>query len=224
MFDLDHTLLAGDSEHLWGLFLASRRGADIEAQKRESHRFYEDYSAGRLDFDEYMSFQLGPMAAVDSEQLLSWRERYISEIIKPRIAPQAPALLEHHLGLGHTLVIITAANRFVSQPIADTLGVSNLLSTEPEFKDGRFTGRIVGDPCFREGKITHLRSWLDRQEKSFDESWCYSDSHNDLPLLEQVSNPVAVDPDPLLKRIASRRRWPIISLRGAKLGPLPESM
>ena len=143
LFDLDQTLLAGDSEYLWGLLLARRKGADVDTHERESYRFYEDYLAGRLDFEEYMGFQLRPMADCEPEELLSWREDYITEVIAPRIAPQAPALLDHHRARGDTLVIITASNRFVSQPIAQHLGVENLLSTEPEFDEQRLTGRFV---------------------------------------------------------------------------------
>jgi HAD superfamily hydrolase (TIGR01490 family) len=172
--------------------------------------------------EEYMAFQLGPMSGLDLGQLLSWRESYISDVIKPMIAPQAPALLERHRTLGHTLLIVTASNRFVSQPIADVLGVDALLATEPEYRDGRLTGSVVGLPCFREGKLDHLESWLQETGQSLDEAWGYSDSHNDLPLLEKVPNPVAVDADPVLERTANQRGWPSITLRGPTLDPLPD--
>ncbi len=145
--------------------------------------------------------------------MLDWRARFVEEKIRPILLPRAAALLERHRAAGDTLLIITATNRFVTTPIAELLGVSNLLATEVEFADGGYTGRPLGIPCFQHGKVARLDEWLAETGHDLINSWFYSDSHNDLPLLDRVTYPVAVDPDEALVRHAEERGWPIISLR-----------
>jgi len=213
IFDLDNTLLAGDSDYLWGQFLVEQGIVDKNHYERENERFYEEYRAGTLDIHEFLNFTLEPLARHDMETLQAWRARFMREKIHPIMLPKARQLLDWHRSQGNELLIITATNRFVTQPIAEALGVSHLLATEPEMKDGRYTGRVAGTPCFREGKVQRLETWLRTHGASLQESWFYSDSHNDLPLLEVVTHPVAVDPDETLAQHAEMKGWPIISLR-----------
>lgn len=213
LFDLDNTLLGGDSDYLWGRFLVEQGIVDGVNYERENLRFYKEYVAGTLDIYEFLRFQLRPLAQHDTDTLHRWREQYLARMIDPIILPAARALLTEHRRKGDTLVIITATNRFITGPIAERLGVVHLLATEPEVENGRYTGRVTGTPCFREGKVVRLRQWLERQGETLEGSWFYSDSHNDLPLLEMVSNPVAVDPDKTLALHAEKTGWRIISLR-----------
>jgi len=213
LFDLDNTLLGGDSDYLWGRFLVEQGIVDGVSYERENLRFYKEYLAGTLDIYEFLRFQLRPLAEHDVDTLHRWREQYLAQMIEPIILPAARALLQEHRAKGHTLVIITATNRFITGPIAEALGVEHLLATEPEMENGRYTGGVSGTPCFREGKVVRLRQWLGQHGKTLEGSWFYSDSHNDLPLLEMVSNPVAVDPDKTLALHAKKAGWPIISLR-----------
>lgn len=213
IFDLDNTLLAGDSDYLWGIYLAENGVVDRAAYERENARFYAEYKAGRLDIYEFLAFALRPLADNEPYALERWRTDFISRVIEPIITPAALALVEDHRRAGHTLMIITATNAFVTQPIAERLGIAHLIATEPERIDGRYTGRVTGVPSFREGKVTRLRQWLAGSGESLSGSHFYSDSHNDLPLLELVDHPVAVDPDDELRGIAAQRSWPVISLR-----------
>ena len=213
IFDLDNTLLGGDSDYLWGQFLVERGIVDREEYERENQRFYDDYVHGRLDIDEFLRFALQPLAAHSRAQLDTWHEQYLQEKIKPILQHKASELIDTHRRDGATLLIITATNRFVTAPIARLLGVDHLLATNPEIVDGRFTGRVAGIPCFREGKVSRLNAWLKETGMNLAESWFYSDSHNDLPLLELVTHPIAVDPDDTLRQHAQMKGWPIISLR-----------
>lgn len=213
LFDLDNTLLEGDSDYLWGRFLIEQGIVDGERYERENQRFYDEYRNGTLDIHQFLAFMLQPLAEHPLEQLLIWRERFLAEKIEPILLPKAVALLERHRAGGDTLLIITATNRFITAPIAERLGVANLLATEAEFVDGRYTGRSLGTPCFQQGKVERLNAWLAETGHDLADSWFYSDSHNDLPLLGQVTHPVAVDPDPILHEQAQARGWPIISLR-----------
>ena len=213
LFDLDNTLLAGDSDYLWGRFLVEHQIVDARFYEQENQRFYDDYVAGRLDIHAFLRFQLRPLTEHDTATLYQWREQFLAEKIAPVVLSAALALLDRHRGRGDTLVIITATNRFITGPIAERLQVEHLLATEPEMRDGRFTGAITGIPCFQTGKLSHLQAWMMGQKESLDASWFYTDSHNDLPLLQLVSNPVAVDPDPILATHAEQQGWPIISLR-----------
>lgn len=214
IFDLDNTLLGGDSDYLWGRFLVENSIVDSSAFERENQRFYEAYKAGTLDIQEFLAFALRPLADNEPADLYAWRERFMAEKIHPIMLPKAFSLLRKHRQAGDTLVIITATNRFVTQPIAESLGVPHLLATEPEMTNGRYTGKCYGIPCFQDGKVQRLAAWLSDTGHTLEDSWFYSDSHNDLPLLSRVTHPVAVDPDPILTRHARQHNWPIISLQG----------
>jgi HAD superfamily hydrolase (TIGR01490 family) len=216
LFDLDNTLLAGDSDFQWAQFLIEQRVLDREVYEARNIEFYEQYKAGTLDIHEFLDFQLKPLSRHSRSQLDAWHQEFMQQKILPLITPQARELVKRHM-LGNNLcVIITATNRFVTGPIAQALGISHLIATEPAQINGEFTGQVSGLPCFREGKIARLESWLDEHNltwMSFLESWFYSDSLNDLPLLNKVTRPVAVDPDATLKAHAEENEWPIISLR-----------
>lgn len=213
IFDLDNTLLGGDSDYLWGQFLVEQGRVDGAHYAQENQRFYQAYEAGTLDIYEYQSFMLRPLTGRPLAELQAWREQFIAEKIQPILLPKAVELLNQHRAAGDRLVIITATNRFITAPIAEQLGVAHLLATEPELVDGRYTGRTVGIPCFQQGKVQRLNQWLADQGLDLSDSWFYSDSHNDLPLLNRVTRPVAVDPDPTLAAHAREQGWPIISLR-----------
>lgn len=214
LFDLDNTLLGGDSDYLWGRFLVEEGLVDGERYERENQRFYDQYHAGTLDILEFLRFSLQPLASHDTATLYAWRARYLKEKIAPILLPAARALVEKHRAQGDTLLIITATNRFVTEPIAGLFGIENLLATDPEMVDGRYTGNVSGVPCYREGKVQRLAMWLKEHGLDHGESWFYSDSHNDIPLLETVTHPVAVDPDDSLRQHAASKGWPVISLRG----------
>lgn len=213
LFDLDNTLLNGDSDYLWGVFLAEKGVVDGHWYQRENERFYEAYKAGRLDIHEFLRFSLKPLSEHPPARLQQWHGEFMQRKIEPILLPAARALVEEHRARGDTLLIITATNAFVTAPIARAFGIEHLIATEPEMISGRYTGEVAGVPCFREGKVTRLNSWLQQHRQNLAGSSFYSDSHNDLPLLEQVQYPVAVDPDDILAGHASAQGWPIISLR-----------
>lgn len=213
IFDLDNTLIRGDSDHAWGEFLVAEGLVDAEVYEEANDRFYQEYLDGSLDILNYLSFALQPLAAHDEATLHKLRARFVEERIQPIMLDKARELLDHHRQQGHYLLIITATNRFVTQPIADLLGVDDLIATEAEMKNGRYTGQVAGIPSFQNGKVTRLQHWLEDRETLKRETWFYSDSHNDIPLLEQVNHPVAVDPDPKLAAVARERDWPILTLR-----------
>ena len=213
IFDLDNTLLGGDSDYLWGTYLVAEGLVDEAYYQRENQRFYDEYRRGTLDIHEFLAFSLRPLAEHPLPELLALRRRFMAEKIDPIILPAGRALMDHHRRQGHRLLIITATNRFVTEPIAAALGVADLLATDPEFSDGRYTGKVAGVPAFRGGKVTRLEAWLTDNGANLADSWFYSDSHNDLPLLEMVSHPVAVDPDDTLRQHAEMKSWPVISLR-----------
>lgn len=216
IFDLDNTLLAGDSDYLWGRFLVDRGIVDPEAYEAANARFYEAYKNGTLDIGEFLAFALRPLAENEPEQLFRWRESFVEEKILPIVQTAARDLVERHRSAGHTLLVITATNRFVTEPIVRLYGIDNLIATEPEFREGRYTGQVEGIPSFHEGKVHRLSAWLgDNDGYDLADTWFYSDSHNDIPLLSRVAHPVAVDPDPTLRRTAEERGWPVISLRAA---------
>lgn len=213
LFDLDNTLIAGDSDYLWGCFLVEQGIVDGARYERENRRFYDQYKVGELDIHEFLAFQLRPLAEHDMQQLERWRAQYIEEMITPILLPKARALIERHRTRGDTLVVITATNRFITRPIVDLYGIEHLLATEPELIDGRYTGAVAGIPCFQDGKVSVLEAWLAGRRLSLNDSCFYSDSHNDLPLLSRVTWPTAVDPDEILEAHARQRDWPVISLR-----------
>jgi HAD superfamily hydrolase (TIGR01490 family) len=215
IFDLDNTLLGGDSDYLWGIYLAERGIVDGEEYERLNERFYCDYREGRLDIFQFLRFSLRPLRDNCRQDLLRWRSEFLAEKIEPIILPRARELVERHRSAGDTLLIVTATNEFVTAPIAQRFGVPNLIATIPEQIDGRYTGEVLGTPSFQAGKVKRLEEWLVRSRRDLTGSTFYSDSHNDIPLLERVDHPVAVDPDAELARHATGHGWSIISLRGS---------
>ncbi len=216
IFDLDNTLIASDSDYLWGRFLAREGVVDPDRYERENQRFYDQYRAGTLDIFEFLRFSLEPLARLPRATLEALRERFLREVIEPILLPRAQALVDSHRAAGRLPMVITATNRFVTEPIVRRYGIDVLLATEPAVDEaGRFTGEVAGTPCFQEGKVTRLQAWLAEKGLDLGGSWFYSDSHNDLPLLERVDNPVAVDPDARLRALAEARGWPVITLREA---------
>lgn len=215
IFDLDNTLLAGDSDHAWGEFLVRHGLADAEIHARHNDAFYRQYTEGKLDIDAYVKFTLGPVLHLSLSELDSLHKRFMEEFIMPMILPAARDLIESHKARGHQCLIMSATNSFITHPIAAELGVEHILSTDLETRDDHYTGRISGVPCFQRGKVTRFRSWLETQTMTPDISaaFFYSDSYNDVPLLETVGNPVAVDPDPRLAKLAQEKNWRVISLR-----------
>ena len=216
LFDLDNTLIACDSDYEWGQFLVDRGVLERQAYEAQNAAFYEQYKDGTLDIHEFLGFALRPLAEHRPEDLDRWHADFMVTRIRPSISAAARALVRRHLAAGDLCAVVTATNSFVAGPIAREFGVAHLVATEPEQRAGRFTGRVAGIPCFREGKITRVEAWLAGQQRrlqDFAQSAFYSDSHNDLPLLERVTRPVAVDPDQALAAEAGRRGWPVISLR-----------
>ncbi|MEQ1558237.1 MAG: HAD family hydrolase [Methyloglobulus sp.] len=213
IFDLDNTLIADDSDYLWGQFLVNEGIVDKAYYEDANAQFYEDYKQGTLDINEFLQFSLKPLADNTPDKLYEWRDQFIETSIKPILLKPAQQLINKHKERGDTLMVITATNRFVTEPIVKLYGIELLLATTPEFIDGRYTGNVIGVPCFQEGKVIHLEGWLKQSTETLANSWFYSDSNNDLPLLTRVDNPVAVDPDEKLRVHATNTGWPIISLR-----------
>jgi HAD superfamily hydrolase (TIGR01490 family) len=214
IFDLDNTLLGGDSDHGWGEFLVSRGLVDERKFREANDRYYRQYQSGGLDIHAYLAFALEPLTQHDLATLQTLHAEFMRDVIAPMRLPKADALLAEHRARGDYLLIITATNAFVTRPIAESLGVDDIIATEPELKNDRYTGRIVGTPSFREGKVTRLNEWLANHDIDLAGSSFYSDSHNDIPLLDMVEKPVAVDPDDTLRAHAVAKGWPVMSLRG----------
>ena len=212
IFDLDHTLLSGDSDYAWGQFLVERHLVDGDTYERENRRYFDQYKSGTLDIYAFLGFALRPLTEHAPAQLQTWHREFMQAKIRPMITPAARALVEQHRARGDTLLIITATNGFVTRPIAAEFGIDHLLATEPELVDGHYTGRVSGTPCFREGKVERLRAWLKEHKETLRGSAFYSDSHNDLPLLSLVDQPVAVNPDPVLAAHARAHAWPVLRL------------
>jgi HAD superfamily hydrolase (TIGR01490 family) len=216
LFDLDNTLLSGDSDFEWAQFLISHGAVDRELHEARNQRFYEQYKDGTLDIHAFLDFQLAPLARHTRKQLDAWHRDFMKERILPMIGAKARALVRQHLDAGALLAIVTATNSFVTAPICREFGIPHLIATLPAEQDGEFTGQVTGIPSFKEGKIVRVEAWLrtlGHDWASFDSSHFYSDSHNDLPLLRRVSHPLAVDPDTDLHQAAIAASWPIISLR-----------
>jgi HAD superfamily hydrolase (TIGR01490 family) len=216
LFDLDNTLLAGDSDYEWGQFLVDRGVLDRASYEAQNRAYYEQYVAGTLDIHEFLGFALRPLAAHEPADLERWHAEFMTARIRPMIGTPARELVRKHLQAGDLCAVITATNSFVTRPIASEFGLEHLIATEPEKVNGRFTGKVDGIPCFREGKVRRLKAWLAGRGKrlaDFTESTLYSDSHNDLALLERVTRPVAVDPDEQLAGAARSRGWAVISLK-----------
>lgn len=213
IFDLDNTLIDGDSDHAWNEFLIEKNLVDAEYYRVNNDQFYEDYKQGTLDIIKYLAFALEPLTRIEPEKLNQLHQQFMTTKIEPLITSKAEALVETHRQRGDTLLIITATNLFVTGPIAKRLGIEHILASEPEQVGGRYTGKALGLPCFQEGKVTRLNEWLKTNEVSMENSYFYSDSHNDIPLLNKVDNPVAVDADDSLTALAREKGWPCISLR-----------
>jgi HAD superfamily hydrolase (TIGR01490 family) len=216
LFDLDNTLLSGDSDFEWSQFLIERGVLDKELFEAKNLEFYESYKAGTLDIHAFLDFQLKPLSRHKRKELDQWHEDFMRIKVRPMMSAAGKQLVASHLAAGDVCVIITATNSFVTGPIAQEYGVKFLIATEPEQNNGEFTGRVAGVPSFREGKITRLEAWMKQHNwswESFAETTFYSDSLNDLPLLSLVKNPVAVDPDDTLSAHAQMHGWRLISLR-----------
>ncbi len=215
LFDLDNTLLNGDSDFEWSQFLIRIGVLDRELFEVKNQAFYDQYKAGTLDIFEFLDFQLKPLSRHARKTLDAWHSQFMQEVVQPMITPKAQQLVQAHLAAGDVCLIITATNRFVTEPIARAFGIEHLIATEPEARDGEFTGGVADVPSFREGKITRLNNWLAARGwtlDSFEDSVFYSDSLNDLPLLQVVKTPVAANPDPTLRQHAEQQGWRIVHL------------
>ena len=216
LFDLDGTLIPKDSDHAFGEFVITLGWADAASFRQRNDGFYADYLAGRLDIDAYVDFATAPWRDRSAGELQTAMARFLEIIVKPMLHPQALALVRQHQEAGDLVAVVTATNDFVTRPIARLFGVDELIATElARDADDRVTGRIDGVPSFREGKITRVQAWLAARGQvlaDFEHSHFYSDSTNDLPLLERVSKPVATNPGPELERIALQRGWPVLKL------------
>ncbi len=210
LFDLDNTLLNGDSDHSWGMYLAEIGAVDAELQKERQDYFYQQYLAGELDIYEFCEFQFSVLRQNSLDQLHAWRSDFLDSIIEPMIQKGKADLLKPHQDAGDEILIITATNDFITAPIAQRLNVPTLLATQAEFIDGKYTGKVAGTPCYQTGKITRLNQWLAENDKEFKDSTFYSDSINDLPLLELVDTPIVVTPDDKLRAHALELNWAVI--------------
>jgi HAD superfamily hydrolase (TIGR01490 family) len=213
LFDLDNTLLADDSDFLWGCFLVDKGLVDKSTYTAANEYFYAEYKKGTLDILEFLAFSLKPLTLYSREKLDALHREFMQLHIKPVMTQKGLAQIQHHREKGDFTVIITATNSFVTGPIAKAFQVDDLIATDPEIIDGRYTGEVAGTPCFQQGKITRLNQWLANTSHTLENSTFYSDSHNDLSLLELVTNPIAVDPDDKLKATALKRNWKICSFR-----------
>lgn len=219
LFDLDHTLLPTDSDHEWGRFMVKLGIVDAESFSRENERFFADYKTGNLDIHAYLIAMLTPLAKHSRAQLAQWHEQFMHEVIKPAIAPAALELVRQHQENGDLCCMVTATNEFITRPIANAFGIDTLIACEAETVDGHpqsaYTGRPTGIPSYREGKIVRTQAWLAARGKTlqdFERSWFYSDSHNDIPLLALVTDPIATNPDPTLRAHAQAHGWRILEL------------
>lgn len=219
LFDLDHTLLPCDSDYEWGQFLARIGVVDSQYYAKQNERFYQDYKDGKLDIHEFLRFALKPLSEHSRAQLKQWHDQFMAEVITGQLRQKAVDLVKKHQDAGDLCCVVTATNSFVTRPIVESFGIEHLIATEPATKgvgsDMIFTGEVKGTPNFREGKIQNVHTWLGEQNLDLSQlprSYFYSDSMNDLPLLEQVSHPVATNPDDRLRQEAKKRNWPILEL------------
>lgn len=216
LFDLDNTLLAGDSDYNWSVFLIGEGLLDAEQHKARNEQFYQDYKNGCLDIYAFLKFQLKPLSEHPKKFLDELHLKYMEKVIRPMMTQKAQDLVNQHKDAGDLCVVITATNSFVTKPIATAYGIEHLIGTDPEMVNGEYTGGVSGVPSFQEGKVTRINQWLAERGQSlgdFKTSYFYSDSHNDLPLMKLVTNPVAVDADAILTDYAKQQGWPMISLR-----------
>ena len=208
IFDLDKTLIGGDSDFLWGEFLSEIGAVDADTYQIKNQYFFDQYALGKLNINEYLEFCLEPLSLNSRTTLNEWHQRFMQAKIEKILLPKAQAIIDKHKTQGDTILVITATNSFVTGPIVKRYGIDNLLATNPEVKNGKFTGKVEGEPCFQKGKIAHLDRWLEQTGEDMTGSYFYSDSHNDLPMLELVDNPVVVHGDETLKKVAKERGWP----------------
>ena len=212
LFDLDKTLLDGDSDFEWGQFLVDKKLVDEKEYAKANLYFYEEYQRGTLDIHEFCAFSFKPLSELSRSKLDELHAEFMQKIVIPMIRPQSQATIDKHHAQGDTSIMITATNSFVTKPIADYFGIQHLIATEPKIVAGNYTTEIEGTPCFQKGKVTRLHDWMKANNTNLKGSYLYSDSMNDIPLLEAVENAIAVQPDDTLKAIAKERGWPIISL------------
>ena len=216
IFDLDNTLLDGDSDYNWGIYLVKKGYLDEEEYKVKNQKFFEEYQHGKLDIFAFAEFQFQFLKNNTRKFLNDVRSDYIEEIIKPMVLKKAVDLVSQHKEAGDSLLIITATNSFITKPIGELFGIENLIGTDPEEHLGEFTGKVKGTPSFKEGKVTRLFDWLDARDfklTDFEKTFFYSDSHNDLALLEVVTNPVVVNGDKILLEKAQEKNWPTLNLK-----------
>jgi HAD superfamily hydrolase (TIGR01490 family) len=216
LFDLDHTLLPLDSDYQWADFLArTGRAGDPVVARARNEDLMQRYNQGKLTAEEAAEFMLGLLAEHDPHDLAHWHEQFMQEVIRPSLKPQALDLVRDHLSQGDLCAIVTATNSFVTAPIARAFGIPHLIATDPQYSGGRYTGKILGTPSFQHGKVKRVNDWLATMGMSlndFKQSHFYSDSINDLPLLEIVTHPIVTNPSPALAEIASQRQWPVLHL------------
>lgn len=213
IFDLDNTLIGGDSDYLWGEFLCEIGAVDVEIHRQKNEDYFQQYNRGELDIYEYSEFAIEPLSRFNMTELEAMHQQFIAEKIKPIILDKAQQLVDKHKHQGDTILVITATSRFVTEAIAKLYGIDNILAIEAEVVDGRYTGKIVGIPTYAAGKVDNLMLWLEKSNETLEGSSFYSDSHNDIPLLEVVDNPVAVNPNEALRVHAEDNNWPILDLR-----------
>lgn len=213
IFDLDDTLIGGDSDYAWGEFMAEKGLVDDE-YRRGNDRFMEEYLQGRMDIQAYLEFLAEPMSRYPIAELIPLRDEFLRTMIEPMYLPKAKRLLDEHRVRGDQILVITSTISFITKPICEMYGIDNLLATELEHNNGHFTGHVLGKPCYGAWKVHRLEDWLADNKQTLRGSYFYSDALSDLPLLEVVENPVIVDPEEPLAKIAAERGWPVISLRG----------
>jgi len=213
IFDLDNTLIGGDSDFLWGEFIGEEGIVDANAYRKKNEYFYQQYDLGTLDIYAWLEFCLEPLTRYSMTELQELHHRFMIQKIEPILLDKAQNCINRHKERGDTVLVITASTSFVTAPIVKKYGINHLLATEPEIKAGRYTGGVSGMPCFQSGKIDKLMPWLQKNEETLNGSTFYSDSHNDLPLLELVDNPVAVNADKILTKIAEKKGWEVLNWR-----------
>ena len=214
LFDLDNTLINGDSDHEWGNYLVENNYVDSKSYKEKNNMFFEEYKKGTLCPREFALFSYEPLTKYSYKTLLEIREKFFKDKILPLILPKAIDLVNHHKKKGDIIAIVTATNSFISKVSANFFQITHLLASEPEFINNKFTGNLQGEPCYQEGKVYKVKEWIKKNNFSnYDEIYFYTDSHNDLQLMEYCTIPVAVDPDETLNRISVKNKWEIISLR-----------
>lgn len=213
IFDMDNTLIGGDSDYLWGEFLCEIGAVDVDTHQEKNEHYFQQYNLGTLDIQEYSEFAIEPLSRFSMDELASMHEQFVAEKIKPIILDKAQKLIDKHKSQGDTILVITATSRFVTEAIAGLYGIENILAIEAEMVDGRYTGKIIGIPTYGSGKVDNLMLWLEGHGETLEGSSFYSDSRNDIPLLDIVDHPVAVNPDVVLKAYAENKNWPILDLR-----------